>query len=361
MIAWWTNIGGWQELVLPFLASFLVSLALTPLVVKLAIRFGFVDDPKKSQHPAVLHATPLPRAGGVAMFLGFSVTTLIFVPWSLKILGIILGSFLVVMVGTIDDKWPLSPYLRLFLTQPVAALVVIILGVRIPYGVLSNPWNGYFVLPAILEIVLLVFWVIWVMNMINWSKGVSQLSGVGVIVFLVLAVVSLRYSAGNPDQWRTAILAVILAGSSLSFLPFNFPPERMLPGFGASTFVGFNIAVLSVLSGGKLAAALVVLGLPALDMAIAVIRRLKNRKNPLFGDREHLYHKLLDLGFSKRQVILVYYSATLILGILAVSLKRGGKILVFSLLSIIVVGLFVGITLILDKLGGKNQRYTNSV
>lgn len=353
MINWWANFRVSQNLILPFLVSFIISIVLTPLVIRLAIRFGFVDNPKR-EHPAILHTQPIPRAGGVAMFLGFLVTTLIFVPLDFKILGLILGSFLVVLVGTIDDKYPLSPYLRLFLTQPAAALVAVIFGVRIPFSVLSNPFDGYFILPYILEIALIIFWVVWVMNMINWSKGVSQLSGVGVIAFLVLALVSLKYQAGNPDQLRTALLAIILAGAALSFLPFNFPPEKMLPGFGASTFVGFNIALLSILSGGKLAAALVVLGLPVLDMLIAIVRRIKNKKNPLFGDREHLYHKLLDLGLTKRQVILFYWVVTVFLGVLAVFLKRDGKVLVLSLLSIIVAGGFVGLTLILNRLKTKD-------
>lgn len=356
-----TDLAFWGSLIYPFLFSFLISLSLTPLVIKLARSFGFVDDPKKSQHPAILHSTPIPRAGGIAMFLGFVLTTLIFVPWDLKVLGIFFGSFLTVLVGTIDDKWPLSPYWRLFLTQPLAALIVIGLGVRIPGGVLSNPWDGYFFLPPLLESVLLVFWIVWVMNMINWGKGVSQLSGVGVIVFLTIAAVALNYQAGNPDQWRTALLAVILAGACLSFLPFNFPPEKMLPGFGASTFVGFNIAVLSILSGGKLAAALVVLGLPFLDMVIAIARRIKNRKNPLIGDREHFYHRLLDLGFSKRAVIFIYWLVTLLLGVLAIFLKREGKVMVILLLSIIVTSLFVGATLILQRLRRKNGLERNLV
>jgi len=341
------------NLILPFFISLVISFALSPFIIKLASRFGFVDDPKKV-HPGILHSIPIPRAGGVAMFLGFAITTLIFVPWDLKVLGLVLGSFFTVLIGTIDDKWPLSPYLRLLL-QPLTALMVIGLGVRIPNGILSNPWGGYITLPYFWEVLLLVFWMVWVMNMVNWGKGVSQLSGIGTIAFLVLAVVSLRYQAGNPDQMRTALLAVILAGSCLSFLPFNFPLEKMLPGFGASTFIGFNIAVLAILSGGKLAAALIVLGLPMLDMGIAIVRRIKNKKNPFIGDREHFYHKLLDLGFSKRVVILIYWAITLILGFLAIGLKREDKILVLLLLSIIVVSLFVGITLILSRLPRKNN------
>lgn len=330
------------------LLSFIVSFILTILVIRLAERFGFMDDPKRL-HPAILHKKPLPRAGGVPMFLAFVVVTLIFVKIDLKIVGIILASFLTVIVGTIDDKWPLSPYLRLFLTQPLAALVVILFGINIPGGTITNPFGGYLIIPPFLGAVLLVLWVIWVMNMVNWSKGVSQLSGVSFISFIVLGLVALSYKAGNPEQLRTAMLAFILAGAVLAFLPFNFPPEKILPGFGASTFIGLNLAILSILSGGKLAAAIVVLGLPAVDMLIAIIRRLKNGKNPLFGDREHLYHKLLDIGFSKRTVIFIYWLITLFLGILAINLKSSGKFFVLLVLSILVVSIFVWINLILGK------------
>lgn len=337
----------------PFLFSFIISLALTPLVRFLALTLGFVDDPARD-HPGVLHQKVIPRAGGVAMFIAFAMTALIFAQQDRLLTGILLGGGLNVLVGTLDDKYDLSPILRLFFFQPLATLIVIAAGLTIfmtnPFGEgilyfdqLKIPidmlgWNAL-ILPADL---ILGFWIIWMMNVINLSsKGVSQVSGIAVIAFLVLAGVALKYQAGNPYQMQTALLAVISAGAVLAFLPFNFPPEKIFPGFGATTWIGFNLAVLAVLSGGKLATAILVLAVPTIDTFITIFRRLKNGQAPWFGDRGHLYHHLLDVGLSKRGVILFYWLVTAILGLIAYNFESQGKLFSLAAAAVLVVALFV--------------------
>lgn len=339
----------------PFLCSLGISLALTPLVIKWAKRYGFVDDPRR-RHPAVLHKRVLPRAGGVPMFFAFLFCSLFFVPKIPYLWAIVAGSLINIVVGTLDDKYDLSPLLRLF-TLTVSALPVILAGVKIyttnPFGsgILYYDWWKFsllgfdFSLPADL---LLVFWIVWMSNMVNWTKGASQLPGISVIASLALAGVALKYQAGNPAQILTAQLCVILAGAVLGFLPFNFPPETMLPGFGASTFIGYNLAVLSVLSGGKLAAALLVLGVPTVDMGITLIRRIKSGNSIFYPDRGHFYHRLLEMGLTKRQVVILYWIFTLFLGILALNLESRGKFFAFTVVGVLVIATFFSITTFLS-------------
>ncbi len=342
------------QFLIPALISFIISLSLIPTVISFAKKFGFVDDPKR-KHPAILHKKILPRAGGVAMFLAFFICALLFAKMDKYLIAILAGSFINVLVGTLDDKYDFPPVFRIF-TQVVSALCIVFVGVTIymtnPFGeglIYFNKWqlsipgfpHSQFNLPSDL---ILMFWIVWVANMVNWSKGASQLPGQAVIAFLTLAGVALKYQSGNPAQVQTALLSFILAGSILAFLPFNFPPERMLPGFGASTFIGFNLAVLAVLSGGKVAAAILVLGIPAVDMLLTLGRRILNKQNILYGDRKHFYHQLLDLGLNKRQVILIYWVITALLGFLALNLGSGGKFFTLAIVAVLVTAAFITIS-----------------
>lgn len=314
------------QLVIPFLTAFSISLGLTPLVRFLAGKYGFIDDPKRN-HPAILHNKPIPRAGGVAMYIAFAICAFIFTKNDTLLYGILIGGGINVIVGTLDDKFDISPYIRLGV-QVISVIAAILAGVHI---YMANPFGSGLLYFDILKInlanitliipgdLLLIIWTVFMMNTINWTKGASQLPGVSVIAFLTLAAVALKFQAGNPYQSQTALLSVISAGTVLAFLPFNFPPEKMFPGFGASTFIGFNIAILSVLSGGKFAAVIVVLAIPIIDALLVGVKRLRDRKSPLQHDRQHFYHLLLNAGFSKQQIILGYYLATAALALIAIT------------------------------------------
>lgn len=323
------------QLVIPFLIAFSISLGLTPLVRFLAGKYGFIDDPKRN-HPAILHNKPIPRAGGVAMYIAFAICAFIFTKNDTLLYGILIGGGINVIVGTLDDKFDISPYIRLGV-QVISVIAAILTGVHI---YMANPFGSGLLYFDILKInlanitliipgdLLLIIWTVFMMNTINWTKGASQLPGVSVIAFLTLAAVALKFQAGNPYQTQTALLSVISAGAVLAFLPFNFPPEKMFPGFGASTFIGFNIAILSVLSGGKFAAVIVVLAIPIIDALLVGTKRMINRKNPLTHDRSHFYHLLLKTGFSKRQIIIIYYVATIVLAYLAIYPSTNTKIII---------------------------------
>ncbi len=345
----------------PFIAfSFLATFVFTLVVIKIAPYWGIIDDPRRP-HPGITHTRPIPRGGGLGLWLGSSLTILLFLPLSPLIKALLIGSLVNVAVGILDDRYNLSPYLRLLVTLPLSALPLIWTGYQLT---LSNPWGGeilqfrwakislgqiFFYLP---EALLIIFWVVWLTNLVNWSKGVSQLPGVAVISFLTLAGVALKYQAGNPHQILTAQLGLIFAASCLAFLPFNFPPERIFPGFGGSTWIGFNLAALSLLSGGKLAAALLVLGIPTADMFLTIFSRLRQKKNPLYAGRDHLYHLLLALGLTKRQIIFSYWAFSSLLGLIALQLERRQKL--FALLSVLLAT--GGIFLFIHYLVSRNKK-----
>lgn len=343
-----------RQLILYFIGSFLISLVLTPVVIRLSKRLRLVDDPH-GVHPGNIIRASIPRAGGVAMYIAFSVMSWIFLGHEPIVKALIFGGGIIVIAGVLDDKFDLSPYLRLFFIWPLAALIAISAGLSFymtnPFGegLLYFDWLQiqtmvdafpFFIIPA--HIVIIV-WVIWVINMVKLSKGASQLPGIAFFACLTIAAVALKYSSGNPTQILTASLAVILAGAVLAFLPFNFPPERMLPGDSAAAFIGFIIAVLSILSGSKLAAALIVLSVPAIDMLVVIFLRLKRGKNPLTAaGQDHLYHKLMQLGVRKELVILFYWTVTAILGLLAlVPVGTTSKLFVILSILVVIIGIIV--------------------
>lgn len=344
-----------SQLIPLFISSFVISFLATPVVMYASKKLRLIDDPHRG-HPGIIHKTPIPRAGGVAMYIAFFLVSLIGLPHSPILIALLIGSGIVVIAGVLDDKYDLSPYVRLFIIWPLAAFVAIAAGLTFymtnPFG--EGMWYldqlqlnlpalfGQFVLllPAHLVIVL---WIVWVINMVKLSKGASQLPGMAFFAFCTIAAVSLKYASGNPGQFETAALAVIMAGSVLAFVPFNFPPERMLPGDSAAAFIGYTLGVLSMLSGGKLAAAIIVLGIPATDMLATITVRLLQKKNPLATPgQDHLYHKLMALGLDKRIVILSYWIVTAFLGIIAIGLDSGRqKLFVFATVVVGTLGLFV--------------------
>ncbi|MCX6796483.1 MAG: MraY family glycosyltransferase, partial [Candidatus Falkowbacteria bacterium] len=331
--------------------STLIAFAVTPIVILLAKRFRVLDFPWRV-HPAILHKNPIPRAGGLATLLAILATYLIFivfsqtVPIDKHIIGILLAGCLVVIVGILDDKYNLNPYLRL-LTNFIAAGIIVAFGVGITW--LTNPFGGQirldeivfrFNIPDILPfhffaglhtIILLAdifafLWIVWVMNALNWSSGVDgQLSGIAAIVLIALGVATTRYLAADSAQAALAILAFVAAGAYLGFLPWSFYPQKIMPGYGGATLAGMIIASLSILAGAKLATTLLLLIVPLIDGVWSIIRRLLAHRSPVWGDKEHLHHQLLSFGWSKRQIAIFYYFVSGISACFALSLNHKGR------------------------------------
>ena len=332
----------------------LVALGITPLVIRLYKKFNWLDDPKKNKHPKVVHKYPVPGGGGLVIFLTILVVSLKYLPIDKHLIGIMLGALILAVVGMIDDVKNLSPYWRLGLGF-LAAGIVVGAGIGVPY--ISNPLGGGVInlsqpqIPIylfgklrtiwILADVMALFWIVGAMNFVNWSKGLDgQLPGIVVVAAMVIGLLSMRF-VDDVTQWPVIILAASLAGAYLGFLPFNYYPQKIMPGYGGGALAGYFLAVLSILSGAKVATAILVLGVPLMDAIYSVIRRIMKGKSPFWGDRGHLHHKLLDSGWGKRRIAVFYWLISLALGMVALKLNSGQKLYTIVLIGVMVGGLLL--------------------
>jgi UDP-GlcNAc:undecaprenyl-phosphate GlcNAc-1-phosphate transferase len=331
------------------LAAIVVYLS-TPLVIKLAWKIGIIDDPKKNKHPKVIHTYPTPRGGGLAVFAGIFVSSLVFLPFDKHLVGILTGAFVLVVLGILDDKYNLHPLKRL-VVQFVVAGIPIAAGIGIAY--LTNPFNGIVDLSQpqitfnlfgdeksiwLLSDLFALFWIVTLMNFINiGASGLDgQLTGTTIIAAATIAVLSLQFSA-DITQWPVIILAAITMGAYMGFLPWHIYPQKIMPGFGGSTLVGFLLGILSILSTTKVGTLMVVLAVPLVDTGFSMIRRIATGHSPFWGDRGHLHHKLLDAGWSKRKVAYFYWAITVVLGLVALNLNAS-----YKLYTIVGVSVFIG-------------------
>ncbi|MEJ2441564.1 MAG: MraY family glycosyltransferase [Patescibacteria group bacterium] len=343
--------------ILPGLISLIIAFLSTPLVIKLANKFKIIDDPRKSRHPKVIHKYPVPRSGGVAIFIALLIASVIFLPLDKHLLGILAGALVLTIVGVLDDKYDLNPYLRL-LAGFFAAGLPIIAGIGISF--ISNPLNGIIDLSHpqitfellggshsiwIISDIFALLWIVFMMNMLNMgAKGIDgQLPGISAIAAITIAALSIKFSA-DITQWPIIILAAITAGAFLGFLPWNFYPQKIMPGYSGSTLAGYLLAVLSILATTKVGTLIVVLGVPLVDTGYAIVRRILRGKSPVWGDRKHLHHKLLDSGLSKRQVVYLYWASTALLGTLALYLNTSTKLYTIVGVAILVGGLLLWLT-----------------
>lgn len=356
-----------MELFIPSLLAFLTTAVLVWPTIALAKKYGLVDNPTLRSHPAHVHQGSIPRAGGLAIFLGITISILFFVPLEKHILGILLAAFIILIIGLADDKYrDLSPYSRLA-TQFLAAVIVVGSGIGITF--ITNPLGGIIRLDSIIlsfdlfgphQIILVadilaLFWLVWVMNMVNWAKGVDgQMPAIILVAAIILGILSLKLSlAGDPNQLAIAKLSFIGAGASAAFLIFNWHPAKIFPGFSGSNLLGLLIATLAILSGAKLATALLVLLVPATDFVYTFFRRILQGRSPVWGDRGHLHHRLLDLGLSHQQIALFYMLGSAILGAVALTLDSKGKFFVAFLVALTT----LGVILWLNFFGGLSKRF----
>lgn len=342
---------------LPWLVAAAVAFLTTPIVIKFAEKLGIIDDPAKNKHPKVIHTYPTPRGGGIPIFVALLLASVIFLPIDKHLIGILVGALILVVMGTLDDKYNLNPYLRLILGF-VAAAAPIASGIGISF--ISNPMGGIINLSQpqisfslfgqahsiwVASDVFAILWIVFLMNMVNMgAKGVDgQLSGVTVIAALTVAFLSLRYSA-DITQWPVIILAAITAGAYLGFLPWHIFPQKIMPGYGGSTLAGYLLAVLSILSTTKVGTLIVVLGVPLIDTGYTIVRRIMSHKSPVWGDRGHLHHRLLDAGLTKAQVAAFYWLITALLGFLALNLNTASKIYTMIGIAMLLGGLILWLT-----------------
>ena len=334
-------------LIFAFIVSFLSTTILTFLSIIIIKKVGLLDDPKRHKHPGIIHKRPIPRGGGIPLFMGILITSINFLPMTKIIIALFFAAFIALVVGVLDDKYDISPYIR-FLINIACAAFVVLMGANIPF--ITNPLGGIlyfnnFQIPffqgitiTFLPHLIAVLWIVWVMNMLNWSKGVDgQMPGIVAISGVVIGILSLRFSPPDETSTITAILSFVIAGASLGFLIFNFYPAKIFPGYGA-TAIYLLLAVASILSSAKLATAILVMGVPMADGIFTILRRILTGKSPFWHDKKHLHHLLLGLGVSQRSIALFYWIISAILGGLALVLSSKAKLFAIIMLSIVVGG-----------------------
>lgn len=326
-----------------FALSFGVGVLLTVAALRLFPRIGLLDRP----HLYGLKRAPIPYYGGLAIYLGFVILVALFVDFSREVVGLLAAATVVFLTGFFDDLRRLSPWVRLGL-QAVAGGIMLFSGAEILS--INLPFFGEWELGMVAG-VFVIFWVLTVINTMNFIDGVGGLnSGVTAVSALTLFFLSVNPALHSDlaGQETVATLSLIVAALALAFLLFDFPRTRILMGDSGSTFFGFLLAVLAIFSGGKVATAVLVLGIPILDMIWVVMRRILSGRKFWQGDLLHLHHRLLFKGLSERQVVLVYLVITAVLGFSATILVSSLQKL-FMLAAVVFLAVIFAVMLVRER------------
>lgn len=300
-----------------FLSAVIISLLITPLVKKIAFKINAIDVPNDERR---VHNCPIPKMGGLAIYISFVLVFLINIKHSIASdYGLIIGSFIIIVGGIIDDIKTLRPRYKLIF-QVLATFCLIFSGTAIK--LVTNPFYGIhpYINLGLLSIPITIVWVIGITNAFNLIDGLDGLAaGIAFISSITLMIVALING-----RYETVILTTILSGAILGFIPYNFNPATIFMGDTGSQLLGFLLAAISIDGAIKSATSLVIavpllaLGLPIYDTLFAMIRRKANGKPIMEGDKGHLHHRLLNLGLNQKQAVIIMYITSAMLGGLAV-------------------------------------------
>lgn len=304
--------------------AMLIAFAATPYVKKLAFKIGAVDVPKDNRR---MHKKPIPRLGGLAIFLGCLISLLIFADIDKALRGILLGSCIIVAVGIVDDAHPLGAGIK-FILQIVAALIAVWHGVVIQTIANPFPFGGEYWDFGVWAVPITVIWIVAVTNSVNLIDGLDGLAdGVSSIAAATMLIISLLMG-----DLRIAVICAALMGACLGFIPYNRNPAQIFMGDTGSTFLGFMLATVSVIGLFKFYAIIsfivpfIILGFPIFDTTSAFTRRILKGQNPMKADRSHTHHKLIDMGMNQKQAVATLYMVGSVLGLCAVMIVTEGYV-----------------------------------
>ena len=338
-----------------FVIATLLAALITPIVIGIYQRRGWVENPKDAKHVKTTHERPVPRGGGIIIFVTVVILALLTLHVDKYLVSILFGAFLLTVVGFLDDVYNLHPIVRLGVGLLAAIIVV---GSGIGIGYVTNPFG-----PGVIQLnqpqisfifngtqhqiwivadILAVLFILWNMNIVNWSKGVDgQMPGFVAIALVFIGLLSQRF-IDDPAQFNTMNLSFIIAGAFVGFLVWNFYPQKIMAGYGAGSLAGYFLAVLSILSGAKVATTIMVLAIPTADAVFTIMRRILAGKSPLWGDRGHLHHKLMDvLGWGRRRIAIFYWLTTFIMGMLSLYLNTFDKVVTMAIVTAGVFGFLI--------------------
>lgn len=306
--------------IIPFLAAFILTFIQMPFTIKIAKKKGFLDVPKDERR---VHKKPIPVGGGIAMVISVSILMVYFLPINKNLILTLIASLIIAISGLYDDKEGLSPKLK-FLFQILAAVILIIGGMKIEF--FTNPFDSHdaLLILNILSIPVTIFWVCGITNTINLIDGLDGLAS-GVSMICAISMFFITYKMGRYD---VSLVCVLVAGACLGFLPFNFNPAKIFMGDTGALYLGFMLSYISISGFLKQAAILMIfvpvliLGVPVFDTAFAMVRRKLSGKSMVEADKGHLHHRLLKMGLNQRQTVVILYSISAIFGVLANLISR---------------------------------------
>ena len=342
------NLELWVRILLAVAIAFAISFAATPVVKAFATKMGAIDVPDGKRR---VHDHPIPRMGGLAIFLGFLLSVVLFSDITRQVRGILLGSVMIVACGAIDDVVNLRAWIKL-LVQIAAAVIAVAHDVVIEF--FSNPnifSDNELLFLGWLAIPVTVLWIVGITNSVNLIDGLDGLAvGVSTIASTTMFVVALLVSEGD-----VALLLAALMGACLGFMPYNLNPARIFMGDTGSLLLGYVLSTVSVVGMFKTYALvtfvvpILALFLPLFDTVCAFFRRILRGQSPMHPDRGHLHHRLIDMGLSQKQAVAILYSLSAILGLCAVVLATDGAVrtwlIVVAALAAVAIGIYIERTL----------------
>lgn len=331
----------------PLLVAFVVAAAVTPAAIKIAPKIGAMDIPKDERR---MHKKPMPRFGGIAIYLGIMAALAVFALKDKGITSVMTGCTLIYMLGLIDDLKDLKPLVKLC-GQIVCATVVYIMGVRIEF--ITNYFGpGNMAFGDVACFIITVLWLIAITNAVNLIDGLDGLAA-GIAAISALCIGYVAYIHG---QYVPTLAMMAIAGAALGFLPYNFNPAKIFMGDSGSELLGFSIAAVSILGTVKSATIVVViipalvLGLPIFDTVMAIFRRLAKHQSIGTADKEHLHHRIMKAGFGQKRAVMILYCISGIMGIVAVLYSRGLTVEYLGLTAVAIMLIYV----LLSDTGNRN-------
>ncbi len=340
-----------------YLIPFLISLTLTVISI-----YGIIIFTKKTKWLGRvslrhIHDCNISRLGGLVMIVVFDFVILInkdlFI--TSQLYGFLISNIILLSVCFLDDLREIRWKIQLF-SQIAVSVFVFIMGVRIYY--VTNPLSGGILkldssLGVVFSVALVIFWLVLLMNAVNWADGIDGLSG-GIAFITAGAIFFLSFNS-EVNQPAIAIMCAILMGTILGFLIFNFYPSKILAGTTGAMFMGFSLAVLAIFAGTKIATSLLVLAIPVVDFFWVIGERIRKKKSIFIPDRNHLHYKLMELGWSQRKVVLIYWIVTGAIACVALNTRAIGKGITLFLVIVIIVGVILFINKKISKLDNANK------
>ncbi|MEK7203184.1 MAG: MraY family glycosyltransferase [Patescibacteria group bacterium] len=314
-----------------FILIALSTVIFTFLIKHVVTKLGIVDNPDQERK---IHKKAIPLLGGTAIFLVFFIALYFFqdklLAGNLEArhwIGFFIGALFLMIGGFLDDKYNLSPLHQIIF--PLLSIASVIIG-GVEVIKITNPFGGFIQLGYLSSALI----VLWLLGMIYTTKLLDGLDGlvsgttaIGAFIIFLFTMTTKYY---QPD---VGLAALVLSASCVGFLFFNWHPAKIFLGEGGSLFLGYALGVLAIISGGKIAIALLIMGIPIMDVVWTIIRRIIAGKNPFkFSDNKHLHFRLLNLGLSVRQTVLIYYAFVIIFGLSALFLQSQGKLYAFIVL-----------------------------